>query len=92
MEPPPSSAADRWWSVLQWEQSSDSGITLDDVRTLHHLPSARVCQQFEVLTGDFACPLDLPVDEDEVEDESAEDEDDTVQVQQRRLIDDGSNN
>lgn len=45
-----------------------------------------------MLTGDFACPLDLPVDEDEVEDESAEDEDDTVQVQQRRLIDDGSNN
>lgn len=49
-------------------------------RTPQHLPSARVCRLSEVLTGDFACPLDLPVDEDEVEDESAEDEDDTVQV------------
>lgn len=56
------------------------------------MTSARVCQQFKVVTGDFACPLDLPVDEDEVEDESAEDEDDTVQVHHRRLIDDGSNN
>lgn len=67
-------------------------MTQDDVRTLHHLTSARVCQQFELLTGDFACPFDLPVDEDEVEDESAEDEDDTVQVHHGRLIDDGSNN
>lgn len=58
----------------------------------HHLPSARVCQLLEVLTGDSACPLDLPEDENEVKDESTEDEDDTVQVLHGRLVDDRSNN
>lgn len=92
VEPPPSSAADRWWSALQQRQALDGSVTSDDVHTWQHLPSARICHLLEVLTGGFACPLDLPVDEHEVEDEPAEDEDDTVQVLHGRLVDDGSNN
>lgn len=46
----------------------------------------------KLLTGESACPLDLPVDEKVVEDESTEDEDETVQVLHGWFVDDGSEN
>lgn len=44
------------------------------------------------LTGESACPLDLPVDEKVVEDESTEDEDEAVQVLHGWFVNDGSEN
>ena len=41
------------------------------------------------LTHDFACPVDLPVDERVVEEKSTEDEDSTIEVLQFWLINDG---